>query len=228
MAVSQVELCNIALSRAGGQRITQITSLGEASQEARQCAVKLPHLIRTALRSFAWRFASKKMPLALIVASCPSASSASQVGKNIDEAGTYFQHHILYGTAYTYQYPEDCLAILDIYSANSHTLYLGELCTEKYYTELGDDNTKRIVSPVPDAILHYTCHVTDPNIWDPLFYDALAWQLAAELAIGLGNDAQKAKSLDEKAFNAWDKAQTASVKEHNNPSFQSSYLRARL
>lgn len=217
MAISQVELCNLALSRAGGQRISQITSLGEASNEARQCAVKLPHLIRTALRAFPWRFATRKVALAQTI--MPSTRKMGQ-----DE---YQQHHLLYGTAYIYQYPEDCVAARAIYSVKNGVETLNSSEGEVFHTELGEDGTRLIITHVNDAVLLYTSNVFDPTVWDPLFYDALSWQLAAELCVSLGNDISKGKSLDSKASLAWDKAKSADAGENYFPPFASSYLLAR-
>ena len=239
MAVSQVELCNLALSRSGGQRIAQITSLGEASNEARQCAVKLPHLMRTALRAYPWRFATKKIVLAGILNNQINEINdayGSVLAQFSDDQGSilaqkqYIERELLalYGTSSLYQYPEDCLHARAVYPASGgpdmlHT----EAGGQNFTVELGRDGTKLIMTNVLDAVLLYTCYVNDPTVWDALFYDALAWQLAAELCVSLGNDVQKAQSLENKAMLAWDKAKSFDSKESCASIFISSYIRSR-
>ncbi len=247
MSVSQVELCNLALSRSGGQRIAQITSLGEASNESRQCAVKLPHLMRTALRSYPWRFATKKISLARITnnrtheINNPYASALAEYAQTQNERESLQSREVqaqkeilfLYGSATLYQYPEDCLSARLVYPASFagsggvDSFMLTEGGEQNFSVELGQDGTKLIVTNVSDAILLYTSYVSDPSVWDSLFYDALAWQLAAELCVSLGNDMQKAQNLENKAMLAWDKAKSLDSKENYNPSFVSSYLRSR-
>ena len=194
MSLSQVDVCNLALSRAGGHRITQVASLGEASNEARQCAVKLPQVTRTALREHPWRFATKRAPLALV-----------GTGNG--------------GFQYRYQYPTDCLLAREIERGGIEPL--------PFETDLGEDGTLNILCDRPDAVLIYTAEVTDPNVWDALFYDALAWQLAAELAVTLGNDGSKGKYLEERAAYAWDKARTADAREMQEKPQAGSYILAR-
>lgn len=246
MAVSQVELCNLALSRSGGQRITQITSLGEASNEARQCAVKLPHLIRIALRAFPWRFATRKKTLAPIVYEKNSLTSTvfaaaimdyslanGVVSSQENAVNSSLEQVALYGSSVLYQYPEDCLAARMVYSVKSHasSSFAHDCMFEgngrDFAVELGSDGTKCIITDINDAVLIYTYHASEPSVWDALFYDALAWQLAAELCISLGNDVQKAQSLESKASLAWDKAKSMDSKEQSLPSFASSYLFSR-
>lgn len=246
MAVSQVELCNLALSRSGGQRITQITSLGEASNEARQCAVKLPHLIRIALRAFPWRFATKKKTLAPIVyekntqiesvyasAILDFSLNDSNVSTGSSAVNATQEQLALYGSSILYQYPEDCLAARLVYSAKTNASAsilqdnLKENAARDFVVELGSDGTKCIVTDIKDAVLIYTYHASDPSVWDGLFYDALAWQLAAELCISLGNDVQKAQSLENKASLSWDKAKSMDSKEQSFSSFASTYLLSR-
>ncbi len=207
MAVSQVELCNLALSRSGGHRISQITSLGEASNEARQCAVKLPHLIKTSLRAYPWRFAGKKV----ILAACKLEGV-----HNLDELS------ILYGSKVLYQYPNDCLVARHVYSARG-----AEEQGRDFHVELGSDGTKLIISDVNDAVLIYTSTLTDASLWDPMFYDALAWQLAAELCIGLGNDMEKAKQLELRAIESFERAKVVDAKESSHNFFRFSYQNAR-
>ncbi len=59
--------------------------------------------------------------------------------------------------------------------------------------EMGDGNYpyklmgRAIYTDLEDAYLEYTRRVEDPDDWDVLFTEALAWRLAAELIRPLGN-----------------------------------------
>ena len=205
MSLSPVDLCNLALSRAGGHRITQIAALGEATNEARHCAVKYPQARRVALRNHPWRFASRRAILA------PTGMAPTGEGSG--------------GFAYRYQYPGDCLQIREI-QAHGVPRQGGDSALP-FETELAADNTRAVVCDIPAAVLVYTMDIDDPNAWDSLFYDALAWQLGAELALTLGNDVHKAKFLEERARIAWDDARTADAREEQERRPVGGYVQAR-
>ncbi len=233
MAVSQVEVCNLALSRAGGHRIAQITSLGEASNEARQCAVKLPHLIRTALRAYPWRFATKKVVLAQTVLgqenkANPYQSVLSGQTENQNTQSSTEKQAVLYGTSFLYQYPEDCLVARCLYSAKENIAHKNDTIEQDFHLELAQDGTKLLLCNVSDAVLIYTAYVSDASLWDAMFTDALAWQLAAELCVSLGNDMQKGQQLETRALQAFEKAKTLDSKESHYPLLATSYTQARL
>lgn len=209
MALSQVDVCNLALSRMGGQTITQITSLGEASTEARQCAIKFPCVLRSALRSYPWHFATKEIALALL-----GAAAAEHVFKESSQ------------TLHYYQYPEDCLQILAI---NPVTGRKGsfDAVSCAYTVERIADGTKVIVTPCPQAILTCTSYADDPGIWDSLFTDAFAWQLASELCLSLGGSSGIVQGLQEMASRAFEKAKSQDCKEGAIAVRKSYYLEAR-
>ncbi len=208
MGFSQVDICNLSLSRAGGNSILQITSLGEASTEARQCAIKFPHVLRSALRAYPWNFATKTVALAL-------------VGTN--------ELQKFYENIYYYQYPEDCLQILaintplDLQSITQNQA----LMSFPYSVELGADGTKFILTPCPQALLRFITYIDDPSIWDSLFCDAFAWQLASELCMSLGGDNGRVQALKDLASLAFDKAKSQDSKEGQYVIVNSNYLGAR-
>lgn len=211
MALSQVDVCNLALSRMGGHSIAQITSLGEASTEARQCAVKFPYVLKSALRVYPWHFAVKEIALALL-----GAGAAESI----------FKDNILYRTLQYYQYPEECMQILAI---NPVMGKKGNYYAESfdYTVERIADGTKVIVTSCPKAILTCTSYADDPGIWDSLFTDAFAWQLASELCLSLGGAAGTVQSLQEMAGRAFEKAKSADCREGALGSRRSYYLEVR-
>lgn len=213
MAFSQVDICNLALSRAGGQSISQITSLGEASTEARQCAVKFPHVLRSALRAYPWQFSVRETALALLGTGADLALNGAA------------KDNIRYRTLLYYQYPEECLRILAVNPADGCK---GNFSAESYpYTvERIKDGTKVIVTPCSKAVLTFSCYADDPGIWDSLFADAFAWQLASELCLSLGGDYGMVQALQDMAFRAFERAKSQDCGESRVVRF-SSYMEAR-
>lgn len=207
MALSQVDVCNLALSRMGGQSIMQITSLGEASTEARQCAIKFPCVLRSALRSYPWHFAAKEIALALLDGKAREFKENSRA-------------------LYYYQYPEECLQILAI---NPVTGSKGnyDSASFEYTVERIADGTKVIVTSCPQAVLTCTSYADDPSIWDSLFTDAFAWQLASELSLSLGASSGIVQSLQEMANRAFEKAKSQDCREGAIVHRISYYLEAR-
>ena len=64
MAISAVEICNLALFNVG--QATVIQSLSEESEEARQCNAVYNTMRRQVLRAHHWNFATKIVTLALL------------------------------------------------------------------------------------------------------------------------------------------------------------------
>lgn len=164
---SEISICNMALSRIGNSRF--INSMSEKSKEAEQCALHYDHCRDTVLSDFPWNFALKRVAL-------------GDTGNPPPE------------WKYAYSYPTDCLKAITIISPG-----------EKYPRpdsavnfEVGSDDSgtgKVIYCDQPQAWLRYVSKVTDINMFDSLFIDALTWRLTAELArslasnAGIGNEA---------------------------------------
>lgn len=211
MSLSQVDVCNLALSRIGGHSISQITSLGEASTEAKQCAVKFPYVLASALRAYPWHFATKEIGLALL-----GGGAAEHFGEN----------DIFYRNLYYYQYPEECMRILALNPAVGRK---GSCFAPAYdYTvERVSDGTKAIVTSCPRAVLTCTAYSEDPSIWDSLFTDAFAWQLAGELCLSFGGAFDTVRALQEIAGRAFEKAKSQDCGEEAAGIYRSNYLEAR-
>ncbi|WP_339053862.1 hypothetical protein [Arsenophonus endosymbiont of Crataerina pallida] len=158
---SEIEICNLALSRVGNSRF--INSFREKSKEAEQCSLHYPHCRDTVLTDFPWNFALKRIALA------DSGNSPPE-------------------WRYAYSYPNDCMKAIAIIRPG-----------EKYSRpdqainfQVGSDEagtSKLIYCDQPKAWLHYVAKVTDVNMFDAIFIDALAWRLSAELARSLASNA---------------------------------------
>lgn len=170
---SEVQICNLALSHVGAFRIQ---SLDDATKEAQECNTLYDPTRDAVLRDHKWGFATKRLVLALL----PDTYS---------------------GWTYAYQYPSDCLAAREIYnplnSSNQgccNDPNCNNSCqsvSKKIDFEIitNDNKDARIVlTNQEDAELIYTAKVTDPNLFDAQFIQALSRLLASDLAVPLRAD----------------------------------------
>lgn len=138
--------------------VSPINSVDDKTKQARECKLLYEHSVESALRDHAWGFASKRVTLALF-------ATAQD------------------GYAFAYQYPADCVAarkMLDsggLESASPFVVAVSSALTEKL-----------ILTDQGEALLRYTARVTNENLFDPLFVDALAWRLASDLASPMRGD----------------------------------------
>ena len=163
---SEIQICNLALSRLGGYRIQ---SFNDSSKEARECALHYPLMRDSVLEDHDWDFARKRILVALL-------------------------YETYTGWAYAYQYPTDCLTIRKIlgeadtvngisFDEETSTPKLGQ--AEYEVISSATLNRRIILTDKADAELVYTARVTDPNMFSSLYIDAAAWRLASDLAIPL-------------------------------------------
>ena len=152
---SIVQICNIALSRIGQSQ--SIDSLTESSLAAGLCALHYPACVQQVLADGDWAFAESRVVLA-----------------DIGSPPTNWE--------YRYAYPNDCLKARRIAVPGMEIVPLAQRIPFKVvYSGSG----KAIVANWPEAELIYTADVTDTSLFTPLFTSALAWRLAAELAMGM-------------------------------------------
>lgn len=90
------------------------------------------------------------------------------------------------GWAYAYTYPPDCLLARKVLAGGGEARFaIGET----------DGRTVILANACP-VTLHYTATVANPERFDPLFTDALAWRLAVPLATGIAADPGKAQTAN--------------------------------
>ncbi|UPY96262.1 MULTISPECIES: hypothetical protein [Pectobacterium] len=158
---SEIEICNIALSRLGISR--SINSLTEQSKEAGACSLHYEPARDAVLSDFPWSFATKRVALA-----------------DLNSAPSDWQ--------YAYRYPTDCMRVIEIMTPGTRT---PTACQRiEYATGSDADGTgKLIYTDEPNAWLKYVGKVIDTNMFDAIFRDALAWRMAGEMAMQLGGNA---------------------------------------
>lgn len=130
-----------------------INALTEASQEARKCKLYYPIARDFVLRDFPWNFAEHRAYLALL-------SDVTPVGYD-----------------YAYQYPTNCLKAREVYNEVT-----GGEPIDFVVNATSDGTSKMILTNEADAILIYTMRITDPNVFDIAFINALSFKLASDLA----------------------------------------------
>lgn len=158
---SVVEICNLALSNLGATNI--ISSITEASAEARYCRQFYGQSLRALLQHYPWTFAKTTAPLA------PTSNAKS--GK----------------WGYCYVKPADCLKIRRILDPKLDdyvpTEAGGALGLHRYELE-----GNLIYTNIEAASIEYTREEIDPTKFSPLFIDALSWGLAVRLAMPVTRD----------------------------------------
>lgn len=166
---SVIEICNRALSNIGNNR--SINSLVEASKEADQCSLHYESCRDAVLSDAEWNFATKRVALA------DTNNPPSD-------------------WAYAYQYPTDCMRIIEIPVPGTRNPPAAMRI--EFVTGANDDGTgKLIYTDQPQAWLKYVARITDVNMFDAIFQEALAWRLAAAInmvltgSADLGNNALK-------------------------------------
>jgi hypothetical protein len=148
---SVVSICNLALSSLGKD---EISSLTEASAEARACNQFYTISRDTLLQSYPWRFATKTQSLGEI---------------SNDKAGAW---------SYAYARPVDCLKVLWLRPAYSNDAAPVDEFGSPYEIE-----GRRIYCNLSPAFMRYITREIDVAHFPPLFVDALASALAVRLAM---------------------------------------------
>lgn len=171
MALSEEEICNRALLRIG-QRQT-IDSLDEETVQAQACKALYADTRDALLEAVPWPFATKRAALAVLANNQRS------------------------GWEYVYALPADCLAPRYIYPDKRMPAR-----EEKIPFQLEHDPATQktvLLTDKADAELIYTRRLETVALFPAVFVDALAWALAADLALSLAVKPQVAAAMQQKA-----------------------------
>lgn len=152
---SVVQICNMALTRIGQNQF--IDSIDEQSKAAELCALHYELCRDEVLQAFPWPFAEARVSLA--------------------DIGSPPQNW-----AYRYRYPTDCLQIRRITVPG---MVMPRADDRIPYQVVNASGGRAIVTDQEQAEIAYTARVEDTTYFSPMFTNALAWRLAAELAMGL-------------------------------------------
>lgn len=157
MASAPVDICNLALVRVGVKNTIQ--TLDEDSNEAIVCSILYETQRDVALASWWWSFATGRAALA-------------QIADGERDGWTY-----------AYALPSDLIQARFIYSG-SRTPSLGtEIPFSIEANDAGEDSI--LLTDHAEPVLLYTRRVLNVAKYPPLFVNAMAWLLSAELVLSL-------------------------------------------
>jgi len=166
MAVNQVQICNIALSRLGHGKIQSMTEA--SSTGALYCNLHYDSVRQFLLRSHAWGFAKETEALALTTVTPLN-------------------------WLYEYQKPSLCLRILGLTAEGGTDLVRTFSPGEMRYLPSGTSGEPtpydivgdKIHTNLQDAYCAYSIDIVDETKFDAVFVDLLAWRLAFEVSMPL-------------------------------------------
>ncbi len=150
---SEIDICNLALSRLGDNATVASIDPPEGSAQAEHCARFYPFARDSLLELHTWKFATRRATLAEL---------------DVD----------LFNWAYAYAEPAGALRIIKILSADQ----LSTAPSQPFETEGDDAGNKLIRTNLEEATAYYAVRVTDTTKFSPLFVDALGWLLASHLS----------------------------------------------
>lgn len=172
MAISAVEVCNLALSYVGhGLDLDNLNEDTNESRSAKRCYVPARDEL---LERKEWKFATRRATLALLA------------GEERD------------GWTYVYALPSDCIAARSIYAGTLTPTEDQKVPFDIEATATG----ACLLTDEEDAILIYTARIEETSRFTPGFVKALAWHIAVELCLVLPIDDDKAQKIEKKAAQA--------------------------
>lgn len=172
---SEVDICNLALSRIGDMAEVVNINPPDGSAQARHCSRFYPMARDSALEMHPWGFATQRV--ALTPATVPVAAPQWR---------------------YAYSLPPNVLNILAIYdpSASDDTVFpvpeyrnarfdptgVALITAQDYVAESDNNGNTIIYTNQENAVALLTFSITDTTKFSPLFTDAVSWLLASYLA----------------------------------------------
>lgn len=151
--ISEVGICNIALSRLGDDATVASIDPPEGSAQSEHCARFYPVARDSLLEMHAWGFATRRAQLALV--SSPT-----------------------WNWQYAYAAPNGALKMLSVLPVTAAS----DSASEAFEVESDSSGAIIIRTNLESATLKYTARVEDTTRFSPLFVDSLAWLLASYLA----------------------------------------------
>ncbi len=197
---STVAIYNTALARLGGHQLERVNSPDDDGTVPTLCRTLFPHVVDVALASCPWSFATRRASLA----------------QKPDDGPP--------GYPLRYALPADCLYPLRLdvaglgpartggeRGAQPSGMGTGGEIADHFppsYILEGADLLTNVATPV----LAYVARLRDPALFTPLFADAVAWALAAELSTALVNDVRRQQLCLQKYEMALHDARTADAR----------------
>jgi hypothetical protein len=161
MALTQAQICNVALGRIGIK--DKVTLITEQSTEAEQLNLVYDHLLDLALTDCDWAFARVR------------ATLAEESGDATDP------------WSYWYREPSDMVVPRYLTDEVEVARRIDERF--RYQREYVESKARMVIfADLEDAVLVYTTRAIDPARYPAYFADLLAWAIAEEIALPLTNN----------------------------------------
>jgi len=171
--MTETDLLNDALSQIGE---VGIGSIDDGTTNANYCKTLYPALRDSILRSHHWNFAMVRVSLAQDVT--PP----------------------VYEYAYSYTVPSDLLKLVAYAGGNTSTSTIwtadGMRAVQLPFKVEG----RKLYSNDGTVWIQYVARVTNPSLWDALFYQTVSTWLASKLAMAITKDARKSSALLKQAM----------------------------
>jgi hypothetical protein len=255
MSSSLVDIFNLALATVGSTQL--VASATEASLEASTCNNFYPMCRDYVLRDYPWRFAKRRVPLALKVGATVVAetawvtATAYTAGTNVSNSGYNYTCAISHtsGTFATDLAAEKWVLTTTVgaLTAPDHWAYMYSKPVDclrlRYLSVAGvrvpavpsrhpfelatDGETQVIFTDLEDAVATYTQSITDTTRFDPDFVSALTFYLAFRLALPLRGKPDIGKMMLEAYQGEVQRAFSASMAEGMDDQAEDSFLTAR-
>ena len=151
--MSDVSICNLALSHLGDTGIVTAISPPDGSVQAARCAVFYPHVRSVVLEARDWSFAMLRTTVADLN----------------DPTGSWL---------YRYALPSDCVRISKVLPEG-----VGDSePSEPFVKEILADGAVTLLTDVENATVLYVRSITDTTKFSAMFTDCFGWLLASYLA----------------------------------------------
>ena len=170
---TETEICNRALAKAGAR--SRIAALSEDSAEAEQCRLHFACTRQSVLRAHNWSFARRQVALAVLGAAAGTPENPTGAARRALDPWQY-----------EYLQPDACLRFRSIHQpAAGGGPIAFDLSSD---VDSAGNGVRVVLTNQAQAVGIYTVDVTVPDLWDPMFEDAVIWALAADLAMPISGD----------------------------------------
>jgi len=175
---SEVDICNLALAYLGDTATLSSIDPPEGSAQSDHCHRFYPIARDSLLEMHYWNFSMRRAALASMTNNWPEwkyaygvpVSAINIIAVLPADAGDDYSTHFV---------PSDTPMYLYNYSP---MVAAGRYVPQPFTVETLDDGTQVLLTNQESAVLRYTVHVTDTNLFSPLFTQTLVWHLASMLA----------------------------------------------
>jgi hypothetical protein len=195
---SETDFLNNALGMAGTRRIS---SIDENTVEAGWCRTYYPSLRRATQRMANWKFNGARLQLTL------------------DSTAPAF------GMAYSFSLPSTLLKLRVYNGIQLNIAFVDDPTLWQFQGGSWRIEGRRLYANDAAVFIEYNQDVSNPDLWDALYYEMLAAWLASKLSLAISKDTSLAKSLLEQAMGTWmPMALAVDGQEQSVPIYQSDNL----